>query len=145
MTVYKRPGWAVSHIFNPALGAIVKLGLSPRGAYLLAVKGRTSGQWRVTPVNPLAFEGARYLVAPRGNTQWARNLRAGGEAELRRGRHHEAIRVVELADAGKPPIIRAYLARWSAETASHFGVGKNPTDEEIARLGPTRPVFRLLP
>ncbi len=142
--VYKRPGWIVRHIANGLVTVAVAMGLSPRGAQILAVRGRTSGKWRTTPVNPLPFEGQRFLVAPRGETHWARNLRAAGEAELRQGRMREAIRVAAVADADKPAVIRAYLDRWSAETASHFGLGKAASDAEIAAVAPDRPVFRIL-
>ena len=49
---------------------------------MLEVKGRKSGEWRKTPVNPLDFDGERYLVAPRGHTQWVRNMRASGGGRL---------------------------------------------------------------
>lgn len=97
------------------------------------------------PVNPLHFEGKRYLVAPRGDTHWVRNLRATGEGELRLGRKRETIRASEVPDEEKAPILRAYLDRWAGVTASHFGVSKKPTDEEIARVVPRSPVFRIEP
>jgi len=56
------------------------------GAPGLAVRGRTSGRWRTVPVNVLELEGQRYLVAPRGETQWARNLRATGRQGRRPAR-----------------------------------------------------------
>lgn len=145
MAVYKRPGWFISHVGNGFIGVAAKLGISLQGAHMLTVRGRTSGKKRTMPVNPLTFEGKRYLVAPRGDTHWVRNLRAAGTAELRLGRKRETIRVAEVAEAEKPPIIRAYLDRWASVTASHFGVSKNPTDEEIARVAPERPVFRIEP
>ena len=99
---------------NAAVGwVIARLGRSPGGAQLLEVRGRVSGRVRSTPVNPLEIEGQRYLVSPRGETQWVRNFRAAGEAALRVGGRREPIVLVrELADEEKPPVLRAYLDRW---------------------------------
>ena len=90
------------------------------GSRELRVRGRQSGEWRSTPVNPLALSGQRYLVAPRGTTQWVRNLRAAGAGELRSGRRIEPFRAVELADADKAPVLREYLRRWKWEVGQFF-------------------------
>ena len=82
--------------------------LNSRLCRVLAVKGRKSGEWRTTAVNPLTHEGCRYLVAPRGETQWVRNLRAVGTGELRVGKRAESFRGRELSDDEKVPV-RAYL------------------------------------
>ena len=86
MTVYKKPGWFTKHVFNRLVARMTKLGISVWGSRILRVRGRTSGEWRSTPVNLLTFERTRYLVAPRGETQWVRNLRVAGDGELRVGR-----------------------------------------------------------
>jgi deazaflavin-dependent oxidoreductase (nitroreductase family) len=143
METYMKPTTA-ARFFNRLLGALIRIGFSPRGAQLLTVKGRRSGERRTTPVNPLTFGGARYLVAPRGSTHWARNLRAVGEGELSRGRRKEAIRVTEVADAEKPPILRVYLERWAAETKAHFGLDADASDAELAAIAAAHPVFRIL-
>jgi len=91
-----------------------------RGSRILAVRGAEVGQIRTTPVNPLEIGGARYLVAPRGETEWVRNLRAARGGELRLGRHREPIGVEELPDEAKPPILREYLRRWKTETEKFF-------------------------
>lgn len=145
MAEYRRPGWFMSHIGNVPIALAARLGISVQGAQVLKVRGRKSGKQRTMPVNPLTFEGRRYLVAPRGDTHWVRNLRAAGECELRLGRKRETVRVVEVGDEEKPPILRAYLDRWGNVTASHFGVSKHPTEEEIARVAPRSPVFRIEP
>ena len=75
---YVRPGWFTQHVFNPAVALLTRAGLSVWGSRELRVRGRASGEWRSTPVNLLTHGGARYLVAPRGNTQWVRNVRAAG-------------------------------------------------------------------
>ena len=143
---YQEPGFMTRNLFNPAVAFFTgRLGLSLRGSRVLAVRGRTSGEWRTTPVNPLTFDGHRYLVASRGITHWVRIIRVSGEGVLRKGRHEELIRVVELPDTEKVPIIRAYLERWSMETTKFFGLpGADAPDEEIARIAPNHPVFRIL-
>src|SRR5204863_3253 len=93
--------------------------------------------------NLLTVDGARYLVAPRGVTQWVRNIRAAGEAELRVGRRVEPIRVVELADDEKPALLRAYLSRWKFEVGVFFdGVDASASDETLRRIAPGRRVGR---
>lgn len=111
---------------------------------MLEVRGRTSGEWRSTPVNLLEFEGADYLVSPRGHTQWVKNLRASGEGRLRVGRRTQPFTAVEVADEGKPPLLRAYLKKWKFEVGVFFGgVGPDSSDDEVRRIAPDHPVFRL--
>ncbi|MFZ8758439.1 nitroreductase/quinone reductase family protein [Microbacterium sp. HMH0099] len=135
----------VDAVFNTLVAASTRLGLPLAGSRVLAVRGRSTGEWRTTPVNPLRVAGERYLVAPRGTTQWVRNLRAAGEGELRHGRSVEVFRAEELPDAAKPPILRAYLAAWAWEVGRFFdGVDKNSPDTRLAEIAPGFPVFRLV-
>ena len=140
----KRPGWFTRRVFNPLVGLLTRRGLPIAGSRVLEVRGRTSGEPRRTPVNPLDLDGRRYLVAPRGDTQWVRNLRAAGTGELRVGKRVEAFRANEVGDADKPPILRAYLKRWKAEVGVFFGgVGADSTEDELLRIAPDHPVFKL--
>jgi deazaflavin-dependent oxidoreductase (nitroreductase family) len=144
MTDYQRPGWVTSHVFNPLMMGLTRLGLSIRGSRVLEVKGRKSGTPRHVPVNPLNFDGARYLVAPRGNTQWVRNLRASGGGVLIKGRRREEFTAVEVPDEQRPEILREYLRHWKAETGVFFGgVGPDAPEEELTRISPEHPVFRI--
>ena len=114
------------------------------GSRELRLRGRTSGEWRTTPVNLLTFEGERYLVAPRGETQWVRNLRVAGDGELRVGRRTEAFRATELGDDEKVDVLRAYLDRWKAEVGVFFdGVSATSPDAELRRIAPNHPAFRI--
>src|SRR6266700_3706907 len=99
-------------LFNKAVAGLARMGIGVCGARVLAVRGRVSGEWRTTPVNPLTVGGERYLVAPRGHTQWVRNLRAAGGGELRIGKRVERFTATELPDERKPEVLRAYLKRW---------------------------------
>jgi deazaflavin-dependent oxidoreductase (nitroreductase family) len=141
----KRPGWFTSHVFNPLVGAIMGMGVSLMGSRVLEVTGRSSGKPRRTPVNLLSLQGERYLVAPRGETQWVRNLRASGEGKLLLGRRSERFTAVEVQDEQKAPILRAYLKRWKAEVGVFFdGVGPDSSEEQLRSAAPKHPVFRLL-
>jgi len=137
MARYEKQGWITKHIANPIIKFITNVGVSLRGSRILAVPGRKSGQIRTAPVNPLEVGGARYLVAPRGETEWVRNLRVAGGGELRLGRTREVIRVEELPDDAKPPILREYLRRWKMETGKFFdGVTAESSESELRRIAP---------
>lgn len=141
---YQRPGWFTSNVFNRIVAALTQLGVSVYGSRVLEVKGRSSGEWRKTPVNLLHYDGADYLVAPRGQTQWVKNLRASGQGRLRVGRRTRAFSAVELANDDKPPLLRAYLEKWKVEVGVFFGgVGPDSSDEELRGVAPDHPVFRL--
>jgi deazaflavin-dependent oxidoreductase (nitroreductase family) len=114
-------------VVNPLL---MRLGLVPT----LAVRGRTSGEWRTVPVNVLELDGHRYLVAPRGDTQWVRNLRAAGGGELRRRSRVEPFRATEIADKDKPRVIEAYLARWGYQVKAYFKALPGPADHPVFRI-----------
>lgn len=87
---YKRPGTIAREVANPMLIAAMRLGVSLWGSRILEVRGRSSGVVRRAPVNVLSYEGREYLVSPRGDTQWARNVRAdNGRLALVLGRHRE--------------------------------------------------------
>jgi len=106
-----------------------RLGLSPKGARVLSVQGRRSLEWHGTPVNPLTFEGRCYLVAPRGETQWVRNIRVSRTGRLTAGGKTEEVRVEEVPEHEKPPILCVYLREWAWEVKQVFG----------------NPLFRILP
>jgi deazaflavin-dependent oxidoreductase (nitroreductase family) len=125
---YIKPPVLLSRLVNPVL---IKLGLYTA----VAVRGRRSGEWRQVPVNVLQLGGERYLVAPRGNTEWVRNLRAAGSGELRKGGRTEPFTAVEVADADKPPIIDAYLARWGY-ARREFEALPDPADHPVFRIEP---------
>lgn len=145
-THYRPPGWFTRNVFNRAVSFLTARGVSVLGSRVLAVRGRNSGEWRTTPVNLLEFDGRRFLVSPRGEGQWVRNLRVAGSGELRVGNRAEAFASRELADDEKVPVLRAYLRRWKAEVGVFFdGVGPDSTDEELRAIAPRHPAFEVLP
>ena len=140
---YLEPG-AADKAFNAVAQWLTARGISLKGSRVLAVRGRTSGEWRTNPVNLLELDGQRYLVAPRGETQWVRNLRAAGGGELRLGRSVEAFAAPEVPDPEKGPIIRSYLDTWAWEVGRFFeGLSKDSDDDAIAGVAPGFPVFRV--
>jgi deazaflavin-dependent oxidoreductase (nitroreductase family) len=131
-------------VFNRIVATLTRAGVSVMGSRVLAVRGRTSGQWRTTPVNLLVVEGERYLVAPRGHTQWVRNLRAAGTGELRLGRRVETFTAAELDDDEKLPILREYLRKWAWEVGAFFeDLDKDSSDDALRAAAPGFPAFRI--
>jgi len=140
---YLEPGRATT-VFNSAVAWLARAGVSILGSRELRVRGRRSGEWRTTPVNLLVVDGQRYLVAPRGQTQWVRNIRVAGGGELRLGRRIEPFRAVELPDGDKPVILRRYLKRWKFEVGVFFdGVDAKSSDARLLEIAPGYPVFRV--
>ena len=123
---------------------LTRIGISVRGSRVLRVRGRRSGAWRETPVNLLRLDGIDYLVAPRGHTQWVRNLRAAGTGELGLGRHTDVFVAEELDDAAKPAVLREYLRRWKFEVGKFFeGIDADSSDDDLLAAAPGFPAFRI--
>ena len=119
-------------------------GISLFGSRVLVLRGRKSGERRSTPVNLLELDGERYLVAPRGNTQWVRNARAAGAGELQLGKRTEAVELVELPADQRVPVLRVYVTKWGWEVGRFVeGLSKKSSDAEIAAAAPGMPVFHV--
>lgn len=141
---YIGAGVITSRVFNPVVARLARWGVSLMGTRLLEVRGRKSGKVRTTVVNVLTHDGDRYLVAPRGHTQWVRNLRVARTADLRLGGRSETVNATELSNEEKIPVIRAYLREWAWEVGMFFeDLKADSPDEEIAAVAPGFPVFRL--
>lgn len=136
----------VDRLSRGMVAGLTRLGLSVKGSRILYVQGRKTGQWRRTPVNLLSYHGSRYLVAPRGQTQWVRNMRAAGGGRLQVGRRVESFTATELPDDQKPELLREYLRQWRFEVGMFFdGVGPDAPDEKLLEIAPGYPVFRIAP
>ncbi len=143
---YRQPGWFTRNVMNRTIVRLTRLGFSVWGSRELRVRGRTSGEWRRVPVNLLTHGGSRFLVSPRGHSQWVRNLRVAGTGELRVGRRIEAFRGTEITDPDeKVEILRAYLRRWKMEVGVFFdGVGPDSSADELRAIVDRHPVFRVV-
>jgi deazaflavin-dependent oxidoreductase (nitroreductase family) len=141
---FQEPGWFTRNVFNRLVNGLMALGISIQGSRVLEVKGRKSGRWRATPVNLLEVDGARYLVAPRGNTQWVRNMRAAGGGRLKLGRKTEEFEAAEVTGEAAVPLLRAYLKKWKWEVGVFFeGTDADASDAELLAIVPDHPVFKL--
>ena len=113
--MFRKPS-APERIFNTAFGVLLRLGLGLRHNYLLRVRGRKTGRVFATPVDVLELEDRRFLVAPRGRTQWVRN-----------------------------EILSAYLDRFTPTVQRYFPVRAGTGPQAFAVLVDRYPVFELLP
>ena len=142
---YRQPGWFTNHVFNPLVAFLTRRGVSIWGSRVLEVRGRKTGEPRRTPVNLLTLDDRQYLVSPRVEGQWVRNVRAAeGHLATLVGRRRDEWVAHELDDADKLPVLRAYLRRWKAEVGVFFdGTSADSTDDELAAIAPRHPVFLL--
>jgi deazaflavin-dependent oxidoreductase (nitroreductase family) len=142
---YRKPGWFTQHVFNRLVAALTRAGFSVWGSRVLEVQGRKTGLARRTPVNLLSLDGRQYILSPRGETEWVRNVWAGaGRLDLLLGSKRQHYHGQEVPDADKVEILRAYLRRWKAEVGVFFdGVGPDSTDEQIRDIAHKHPVFQL--
>lgn len=131
---------------------LTSLGLAPRDAVTLEVRGRRSGKARRVPILRTDHRGQDHLVALAGEAEWVKNVRAAhGRAVIRRlGARRVHLEEVAVADRG--PIIAEYLRagrrRSGAEAGAkqaryYFGLGPDPTLDEVRAIADNYPVFRI--
>ena len=142
---YRKPGFFTQKVFNPFVAFLTRRGISVLGSRVLEVRGRTSGEPRRNPVNLLTLDGQNYLVSPRGEGQWVRNVRAAdGRLATLVGKRRDEWVAQELEGAEKIPVLRAYLKRWKAEVGVFFdGVDADSSEDELRRIAPKHPVFAI--
>lgn len=129
---------------NAVIRRLAEAGISIAGTRALTVRGRKSGKDRSVVVNLLTVDGADYLVAPRGNTEWVRNVRAAGQVQLGPRWHRRTARAVELPDDAKPELLRRYLQKWHWQVKGYVaGLTPDSTDDELRSAAPSFPVFSL--
>jgi deazaflavin-dependent oxidoreductase (nitroreductase family) len=136
---------ALERLFNKAFGALVGWGLGPRGYYLLQVKGRRTGRVYSMPVIVLEIGGSMFLVAPRGRTQWARNVEATPDVTLARGSLRPVYRVRAVPDDEKPPVLSVYLERFRSVVQRYFPLPAGAPPAAFAPIAARYPVFQLQP
>ncbi|MFZ0731796.1 MAG: nitroreductase/quinone reductase family protein [Candidatus Sulfotelmatobacter sp.] len=143
MTVFREPT-AVEKLFNRTFGFLVGLGIGPSYIYILEVRGRKSGKLYSTPVDLLELDGKRYLVAPRGRTQWVRNAEASGEITLKRGSKRQTFALRALNDVEKLPVLKAYLDNFKTAVQRYFTIPAGSPPETFAEVSKSYPAFELL-
>jgi deazaflavin-dependent oxidoreductase (nitroreductase family) len=129
--------------FNSLFGLLVGWGLGLSYNYLLQVQGRKTGRIYSTPVNVLDYQGKRFLVAPRGETQWVRNAIASGHVWLKRGRSREQFALRVLDDRDKPALLSEYLNRYKTAVQRYFPVQAGSPLEAFSSVAANYPVFEL--
>ena len=135
----------LERVFNRIYGSLVGLGLGFSYNYLLEVRGRKSGRTYSTPIDLLELNGKRYLVAPRGRTQWVRNAEAAGEVTLKKGRTRQRFGLRALDDNEKPEVLKAYLDTFKREVQQYFPVKAGAPAEAFRAVAERYPAFELSP
>lgn len=136
---------AFEKLFNRTFGFLIGLGIGPSHIYLLQVRGRKSGKLFATPVDLLDLNNKRYLVAPRGRTQWVRNAEAAGTITLKKGSKRLSFRLRSLDAAEKLPVLKAYLDSFQREVQQYFpDVPAGSASEAFAAVSESYPAFELL-
>jgi len=133
----------IDRFINRVFGFLVKIGLGLPHNFLLEVRGRKSGRVYSTPVNLLERNGKRYLVAPRGYTQWVRNVIANEEAVLVKGARRERVALEMIADDDKPEVLKAYLDGYKLTVQRYFTVQAGAPLEAFQPLAAQYPVFEI--
>jgi F420H(2)-dependent quinone reductase len=142
-TRYEEPN-RIARAANAAIRRLAEMGISIAGTRALRVRGRRTGELRGVVINLLTVDGVDYLVSPRGDTQWARNVRAAGVVEMGPRWRNERTRVSEVDDAAKPELLRRYLARWFWQVKGHVaGLTQDSNDAQLRAAAPLIPVFVL--
>jgi deazaflavin-dependent oxidoreductase (nitroreductase family) len=143
VSAFRQPS-AMERAFNSAFGFLVGLGLGMKHNYLLEVRGRKSGKLYSMPVNLLEIEGKRFLVAPRGQTQWVRNAEAAGEIVLKKGSFRQSFRLRAIPDADKPQYLKLYLDTFKTTVQRYFPVPAGSEVQAFASVAGNYPVFELV-
>ena len=142
LPVFREPS-SSEKFLNRVFGFLIGLGIGPAYVYLLQVRGRKSGKLYSTPVNLMEVRGKRYMVAPRGRTQWVRNAEASGEVMFKKGSTRLRFQLRPLADTEKPEILKAYLETYQREVQRFFPVPAGSPVEAFAGLTTSYPAFEL--
>jgi deazaflavin-dependent oxidoreductase (nitroreductase family) len=135
---------STERFFNRAFGFLVGMGLGFSYNYLLQVRGRKSGKIYSTPIDLLELDGKKFLVAPRGRTQWVRNAEAAGEVTLKKGSTRQKFGLRPLSDTEKPEILKAYLDRFKREVQRYFPVPAGSPPQAFVEVLGSYPAFELI-
>lgn len=124
---------------------LLSAGLPMGPLYLLQTRGRRTQARREVPIAVLRTGDQQWLVSPFGAVAWVHNVRANGEAHLRRGRRRHRLHLVEVTDDGVPGVLRAYRRRFRAVPFVRAAFRTPPggaSDMVIGEAG-GKPVFRI--
>jgi len=158
--VFLHARWVIL-LLNPVFKPFLRSGLPGGPNVLLMVRGRTSGRLRTFPVAFLELGDRRFVQASYGEVNWVHNLRASGEAIVKKGRVAETVSAVELAPRTAAPILHDALAPYRRSrlvrrvvgpierppvgVLRFFRIRVDDTLEEYVAEGRRHPVFELQP
>lgn len=132
-------------VANKVIIWLQRRGLPIGTMHLLTVRGRKSGEPRTTPVSPLTVNGHRYIIGGYAKGDWVKNARAAGEAVLSRGKAQERVRLVELPEPEREPVLRAFPKEvpHGVPMFVKTGVVRDATPDGFAAAAPHVAVFRI--
>lgn len=140
-----RPPSRFEHWFNALVALLAKLGITFRDGYRLIVKGRKSGKEFAVAVTVLSLDGKQYLVAPRGETQWVRNVRVAEQVRLEKGTSVTKHHAQEIYDEQKLVVLSAYLSEYRKAVQRYFPVPAGSAPEAFKSIAGSFPTFLLVP
>jgi deazaflavin-dependent oxidoreductase (nitroreductase family) len=140
---FRRPS-ALERVFNRLFGVLVGFGFGLPHNYLLEVRGRKTGRLYRAPIDLLELDSRRYLVCPRGRSQWVRNAEASGRVVLRKGRDHREFAIRALVDREKPVVLQNYLDRFKTTVQRYFPVPAGSPPAAFTPHVERYPVFELM-
>ena len=141
---YLKPDFASQRLVNPLMRGLVRLGFAPSDGATLQVRGRITGEWRTVIVNIMEIDGRQILVAPRGHTQWVRNLRTAGDGRIRSKGRRSAFTAIEIDDETNGPLLQEYLTRYTKYVQGYFGdITPDSSDETFAAAANGFPIFEI--
>ncbi|MBV8928692.1 MAG: nitroreductase family deazaflavin-dependent oxidoreductase [Mycobacteriaceae bacterium] len=124
---YLKPPWFTRKIFNP-----IAMATGIGNSETLTVIKRTSKEPQKIPVTPVDVDGVKYLVCPRGETQWVKNVRANPQVKL----NDVGYLATEVPVQGRPPILDAYKVRAGKAVDGYFRQLPDPADHPTFTLTP---------
>jgi deazaflavin-dependent oxidoreductase (nitroreductase family) len=132
-------------VANRVIIWLQRRGLPIGTMHLLTVAGRRTGEPRTTPVSPLTVDGHRYVIGGYAKGDWVKNARAAGEAVLSRGKASEHVRLIELPEPERVPVLRAFPREVPHGVAMFVKTGVVPdaTPDGFAAAAPHVAVFRI--
>jgi deazaflavin-dependent oxidoreductase (nitroreductase family) len=142
---------SIVHFFNPMVRRLLALGVPMGPNVLMTVRGRKSGKAYTFPVATLEVDGREFLFSPFGEVQWVHNLRAAGEATIRRGRRDRPMTAVELTPEVAAPLLEAGLAPvigapvFGSMIAGWYGIDRSSTKDDYLAAARQHPAFELTP
>lgn len=140
---------SIVNFFNPLVRRLLALGLPMGPNVLMTVRGRKSGKDYTFPVATLEADGREFLFSPFGEVNWVANLRASGEATLRRGRRNRRMRAVELAPEVAAPILEEGMRpvmgmpMFGSMIAGWYGIDRGSTSGDYLAAARLHPAFEL--